>query len=261
MVTKCLHCKEIIDTSLDNYIFLKTRYVHIDCRKKYLKKLYKSDEKVEEVLKQELIDSEDRKNQLKKKDSKNEEKEKKEITKVETETTKVEKKTPKNKIKKCLYCGKEIDITRDEYAKPRVNRYAHLSCYQENYNPDEEYIDKIYSLLTEVGLKYDYQQCEKQRISFIKKMGYTNNGIYLTLKYYYYVKKSSISKSEGRIGIVPYIYDEAVAYYKNLEKEQKIIGNGIKKQLQEKSTIIVVNNIPNKNTKRKYINLDEIGGV
>ena len=81
MVTKCLHCKEIIHTNLDNYIFLKTRYVYIDCRKKYLKKLYKSDEKVEEVLKQELIDSEDRKNQLKKKDSKNEKKEKKEITK------------------------------------------------------------------------------------------------------------------------------------------------------------------------------------
>ena len=43
----------------------------------------------------------------------------------------------------------------------------------------------------------------------------------LTLKYFFEIKKNSIEKSKGSIGIIPYIYSEAALYYEKRDKEQK----------------------------------------
>ena len=44
---------------------------------------------------------------------------------------------------------------------------------------------------------------------------YTYSGIKRTLQYFYEVKGNSIEKSNGGIGIVPWVYDEAKRYYYN----------------------------------------------
>lgn len=159
--------------------------------------------------------------------------------------------------RQCIYCKKYIDINKEEYMMPRNRKYAHKSCYEKYYTPDEGYIDKIYKLLKEeVGISYDYQVCERQRNSYLK-MGYTNEGIYNALKYHYIVKNGSIEKSGNRIGIVPYVYNEAESYYKNLHKRQQEMSKGLQHQLETKVKEVIINNSDSKGRK-KYIDLDTI---
>ena len=219
----CLHCREKLNTETDEFVLVGKRHAHKSCREKFeLKKTLPKQAK-----------------------------EKQENT--------TEKKTSQKYIKKCYYCGKSIDISTEEYRKPKTNRYAHVDCYDNNYSADEEFVDAIYSLLKDVGIKYEYTQCERQRINFIKKMGYTNEGIFLTLKFFYLVEKADTAKSENRIGIVPYKYDEAQRYFATLEKKQKQIGKAVKKQLDQAPKVVKIDGSYEK-AKKKYIDLDIIGG-
>ena len=48
-------------------------------------------------------------------------------------------------------------ITKEDFCMATVNRYAHLSCFNKNHTPDDEYIPKIYKFLKEeVLISYDY---------------------------------------------------------------------------------------------------------
>lgn len=69
----------------------------------------------------------------------------------------------------------------------------------------------------------------------------TYKGIYLSLKYWYDVKKNGIERSNGGIGIVPYIYKEASAYWKQIgpkrvpkiEQEEVVITYRKRKSILE----------------------------
>lgn len=221
----CLHCRKKLNTETDEFVLVGKRHAHKSCREKFESK-------------------------------KTLPKEKKEKDKEKS----TEKKTPLKYIKKCYYCGKDVDTLKEDYRKPKTNRYAHTDCYNKNYTPDENYVEAIYSLLKDVGIHYDYTQCERQRLNFIKKMGYTNEGIFLTLKFFYLVEKADTAKAENRIGIVPYKYDEAQRYFSSLEQKQKQIGEAIKKQLEKEHKVIVIETPYQKKSRRKYIDLDTIGG-
>lgn len=184
------------------------------------------------------------------------------VEKREQKEASAEKKTliptvPKKNLKICYYCKKEINIVEEPYKKPRINRYAHLKCYELNYTEDELYIDKIYSFLKSIGIKVDYALCERQRNHFIKDFGYNNEGILLALKYFYEVKKSSPDKSGNRIGIVPYVYEEAQSYYSNLNKKQKKIAKDVKEQLKIVPITIQIKGSEEKASKN-YIDIDNI---
>ena len=58
---------------------------------------------------------------------------------------------------------------------------------------------------------------DRKRNELIRDYEYSDTGILMALKYWYGVKKNPVEKAVGSgLGIVPYIYDEAQAYYKNL---------------------------------------------
>ena len=164
----------------------------------------------------------------------------------------------KKDIRKCLYCSGEIDISKDDYCMPRTNRYAHSKCYQENYSPDDEFISQIYDFLKSQKISYNYPECERQRNHYITKLGYSNEGVLNALKYFYLVKKQSPSKSGNRIGIVPYVYDEAKEYYAKLAQRQKQIARGVEKQLNKQEVVIKVT-APEKPVQKTYIDIDSIG--
>lgn len=169
-----------------------------------------------------------------------------------------EKLTPKKtNLRKCLYCNENVDIANEPFAMPRVNRYAHFSCYEKNFTPDDEFIDKIYAFLTSIHMPYDFLMCERQRNKFVKKLGYTNENILKALKYHYKVNKGDIVASGGRIGIVPYIYDEALKHYKDLEKTQKQLVKNIKTQTEAKQVEVVIGS-GSKKEKKNYIDLSKI---
>lgn len=74
--------------------------------------------------------------------------------------------------------------------------------------------------------------------SLIKKYkdqyGYNYLGMKRALEYFYIIKKRSSSKSEERVGIIPYIYQEAQDYFEAIERRTEKIGNrAIEKQHKE----------------------------
>ena len=130
----------------------------------------------------------------------------------------------KSKMKKCLYCNKMIDLDIDNACKVGVGtRWAHKECYEKYFSADDQWIDKLYSVLKVAFGNYDFQKIERQRISYIKQ-GLTNKDIYNALNYWYIVKNKSIEKANGGIGIVPYIYEDANEYFKSIEKSSQKIN-------------------------------------
>ena len=125
---------------------------------------------------------------------------------------------------KCLYCGEQFD----RLSEPNVKlgrRYAHKSCYEsqdeEQLKLDKdkhdffEYIKELY------GDDYNYISISKQAESYIKQYNFTYSGMLKSLKWFYEVKGNSKEGSNGRIGIIPYIYEEAKKYYYNLYLAQQ----------------------------------------
>ena len=117
---------------------------------------------------------------------------------------------------KCPVCN--LFFNRDQVAFVHYkNRYYHKSCYDKHTQQTvqdekdlvnlEEYIVKLLQL-----------ECINARIrKQIKDMKETYNfsysGIHKSLEYFYEVKGNSISKANGGIGIVPYVYEDAKNYY------------------------------------------------
>ena len=94
-----------------------------------------------------------------------------------------------------------------------------------------------------------------------KAQGMPYRGQLLTLKYFFEVKKNSIEKAKGSIGIIPFIYAEARVYYENKAKKADDIANSIKKQLEKDRIEIKYNpeDYMKQKKKKKKINLEDIG--
>ena len=125
---------------------------------------------------------------------------------------------------KCLYCGEKFD----RLSEPNVKigrRYAHKKCYEAQSNEDIkaqqdkhdffEYIKQIY------GEDYNYILISKQAENYIKQYNFTYSGMLKSLKWWYEVKRNSKESANGRIGIIPYIYEDAKKYYYNLYLAQQ----------------------------------------
>ena len=113
--------------------------------------------------------------------------------------------------------------------------------------------------LTELGMEINFSLFQTQRKKYIRTFNYTNEGIYNAVRYFYGVKKNSIAKGNGGIGIVPYVYIDAEKYFKNLEKQKNEINKSMKNQLYKEDKIIHLKKEKIKKDKG-YIDLDSIGG-
>ena len=123
---------------------------------------------------------------------------------------------------KCPKCGETFDRDIIQAVKINGRRYGHAKCYPDNNNfvplvekkISEEQKIKNYakSILKE---QYVAARVNKQIKDFLAE-GYTASGILKTLIYWYEIKHNDISKAMGGIGIVPYVYKQALDYYYNL---------------------------------------------
>lgn len=132
---------------------------------------------------------------------------------------------------KCSYCGKQI--TTAKYKTVKGKKY-HYECYAEMTSKAKEvevekkinfsgeayqklinYIVELYSVkpIHQKVLKSTAQQ-EVERI--INTCGYSYEGIYNSLVYYHHILGNDIYERVS-IGIVPYIYDEAQEFFKNMK--------------------------------------------
>ena len=123
---------------------------------------------------------------------------------------------------KCPKCEETFDRDIIQAVKINGRRYGHAKCYPDNNNfvplvekkISEEQKIKNYakSILKE---QYVAARVNKQIKDFLAE-GYTASGILKTLIYWYEIKHNDISKAMGGIGIVPYVYKQALDYYYNL---------------------------------------------
>lgn len=120
---------------------------------------------------------------------------------------------------KCFYCGHIFDRDKEPFvAIPnKAKRYAHKKCFntvfekqqleQEQKQELENYIKTLFNYTTLPEI------VNKQITHFITEKNYTYSGILKSLKYFYEIKNGDKEKAYGRIGIVPFVYDDAHNYY------------------------------------------------
>lgn len=127
---------------------------------------------------------------------------------------------------KCLYCGETFYREVESYEKIG-NRYAHSKCAEEHRKnvSAESYKDLILKKVKEyLGTSFIRQKTDRQIQSFLKD-GKTLEGIYQAVVYWFDVKNGDIEAANGGIGIVDYIYDEAIKYYQRLAENEERYKN------------------------------------
>lgn len=120
------------------------------------------------------------------------------------------------------------------------------------------YIFRLFGQYSEDKPVSDWNITQMQKF---KAQGMPYRGQLLTLKYFFEVKKNSIEKAKGSIGIIPFIYAEARVYYENKAKKADDIANSIKRQLEKDRIEIKYNpeDYMKQKKKKKKINLEDIG--
>lgn len=121
---------------------------------------------------------------------------------------------------KCSICGITFDRDKEPTQETGTRRYAHLECYQKmeaskpqeqkDYETLEKYILKLYNKDSLGAL------ITKQIRDFRKDYNYTYTGIQKTLVWWFEIKGNSIDKTNGGIGIVPFVYEDACKYFYSL---------------------------------------------
>lgn len=125
-------------------------------------------------------------------------------------------------IVKCTVCGKKFDRDKIQAVQVSARRYAHYSCCQEgeliplanNVDPElvklETYIENL------LGEDYNPARVKKQIKEFKKDYDYSYSGMLKTLIWWYEIKGNSKDKANGGIGIIPFVYKDALNYYYSL---------------------------------------------
>lgn len=132
---------------------------------------------------------------------------------------------------KCKYCGIQFNRNVEPFVEVGGRRYAHKACaetYQnstsqeeKDYKALEDYIKKLFNE------KYVNAKIKKQIKDFKQEYKYTFSGMLKTLYWWYEIKGNSIDLAQGGIGIIPYIYDEALKYYYSIYLAQTANENKI----------------------------------
>lgn len=162
---------------------------------------------------------------------------------------------------KCKVCGERFDRDKEAAVDVGGRRYAHAKC-ADGYAPSQEVqdLDNLHKYLkTLFKSEYNYIVLQKQIENYIKNNKYSVTGIHKTLVYWYEVQGNSTEKSNGRLGIVPYVYQDAYQYYLNqfLAKERNLNKNI--REYKEFDVIEIKIKTPQKPSflKRKLFNLDD----
>ena len=126
----------------------------------------------------------------------------------------------------CCYCKKQFDRDKEPTKQVSARRYAHMKCWEEheaNITQEERDIKAFYEYTQKLfGEDYNYILTKKLAERYVKENHYTYSGMLKTLKWYYEKEGNSIEKSNGSIGIIPYVYKQALNYYYSLYLAQQI---------------------------------------
>lgn len=122
---------------------------------------------------------------------------------------------------KCYYCGKMFDANAEPFIKPSSRRYAHAACPEgpNAINKDKEDLENYIKQL--FGIDSISMKIKRQIDKYHQENNYSYSGMKKSLVYFYEVRGNSLEKSRGGVGIIPYIWDEALMYYRAIWEAQQ----------------------------------------
>ena len=146
----------------------------------------------------------------------------------------------------CRCCKQKFDAQPEgkdkDWIMPSKNWYYHLTCYNDwakkkndvhSQADDDLWFGAMWDYLAkDIKIGPNFMKVKSQWDNFIKK-GQTPKGIYFCIRYFYEVKKGDPKKSDGGIGIIPYIYQEGAAYWMNKEITDRGICARIEEQIKQ----------------------------
>ena len=154
-------------------------------------------------------------------------------------------------VPKCPYCNNEVK-EEDAIYNTKTKRYYHELCYNILLERKQlvDYICELFNYKKPSVKIY-------QQMSNYYERGVSYSDMLLALKYFYEIKKGDINKSQGGIGIVPYVLEEAKEFV-TLEKieQDKLVKKFENSTIEQKETkIIHVAEQHNKQRKNIDINM------
>lgn len=126
----------------------------------------------------------------------------------------------------CPYCKIKFDREKVSCEQVSERRYAHKDCIlrkQQEALKEQEDLQKLYDYI-KILFKSDEisQKIQRQISTYKKQYDYSYSGMHKALVYFYEIKKNDISKANGGIGIIPYIYEESYRYFfEQWQRKQK----------------------------------------
>ena len=123
---------------------------------------------------------------------------------------------------KCTVCGKQFDRDKVQAVKVSARRYAHYSCKPDGElvplaNPVDEDLLKLEAYIEDLlGKDYNHAKVKKQIKDFKHDYDYSYSGMLKTLTWFYDIKGNPKEKANGGIGIIPFVYKDALNYYYSL---------------------------------------------
>lgn len=157
-------------------------------------------------------------------------------------------------IVKCRICQQPMDLDTmkvEEWTKPAINQYYHTECYRDYAKKINTALSKNAGPALEMTVDEDVWynaiyfyfnndlKAPRNLSLFVPqwrqylKQGLTPKGIYFTLRYCYDIKGIDLRKSNGGIGIVPYMYKEATTYWAERFRRNDVVCKQIEEQVQK----------------------------
>lgn len=133
---------------------------------------------------------------------------------------------------KCYYCSKMFDRDKEPFVPIEgKRRYAHLLCYNRAMSVEKENEENKQQLENYIKELFNYtslpESVNRQIREYLIEKNYTYKGMLKSLKYFYEIKNGDKEKAYGRIGIIPYVYEDAHNYYLALfeakEKNEQVV--------------------------------------
>lgn len=150
----------------------------------------------------------------------------------------------------CANCGLPIDKRKDEFKEVGKNRFMHIKCAQEDAAKEKTPKEKLYDfILNQTGAEFVEPSLQKLIENYISSYGYTYSGIHGALKYWYIIKQNKIDR-DNILGIIPYIYDDAKKFYKDIYTRREANNKLIKSY--NKNTVQVIRTCPQRRTTLKH---------
>jgi hypothetical protein len=159
---------------------------------------------------------------------------------------------------KCPVCEEKFFKDNVNYVK-KGRRYYHKECIEKQEKQNDanslEYKEMLFEVIKDI-FSIDYPTPRiLNMIKKNKKDGLSYFGMAKTLEYWFILEKNSLKKANGGIGIVPYVYEDALKYYSKVTKSRNS-----ENKIVEKEVIKVSIKKPKKESvfEKRKISIDEL---